>query len=38
VEDINSLADVVHLAVYLTKLAVMAHPETPNLVSLEYLS
>ena len=33
VEDINSLADVVHFAVYLTKLAVMANPKTSQLVS-----
>ncbi|KAJ7375331.1 E3 ubiquitin-protein ligase ubr3 [Desmophyllum pertusum] len=33
VEDINSLADVVHLVLYLTKLAVMADPKTPHLHS-----
>ncbi|XP_078377169.1 E3 ubiquitin-protein ligase ubr3-like isoform X1 [Oculina patagonica] len=34
IEDINSLADVVHLAVYLTKVAVMANPKTPDIRSL----
>ena len=33
VEDVNSLSDVVHLAVYLTRLAVMENPEIPHIVS-----
>ena len=32
-EDINLLGDAVHIAVYLTKLAVMESPKSPDLVS-----